>query len=392
MRHNYDEVGYGAHRMVYTSDCNPQANYTVEPTYPIVRRVKDGGNSTAGSIRPDRTYPPNACDLRTETLRYSPGKRTYKLLCGTIEGEDGTTTYLYDTLVADKTATFYLMGELTSTLVPQDVIDEAVSKWYNKLADFRANIAADIATWRQTAAGVTSITSRLAEAAKCLRRRNMHGLADALGIARPGELRSNFAGAWLQLQYGWLPLLSDIHELVSIESQRAARAKVRSSSMRQSVASIDYPNWDQPLFGRVDISDKVTVRAVVTADNPLQMQANQLGLDNPALLAWELLPYSFILDWYIPVSGFMQNRNATDGFEIVDACVTSTRFMYCVLQMPESTPGGVTGTMTMSCTRKVRTLGIPPHPFPSFSYPAFDSTRYANALALLSGFIKGTRF
>jgi hypothetical protein len=151
-------------------------------------------------------------------------------------------------------------------------------------------------------------------------------------------------------------------------------------------------SWNPPSFGRVDFTDVVTVRALASADNPLSLQASQLGLDNPALLAWELLPYSFILDWYIPVSGFLQNANILADFDIVDPCVTRTRYMYGVLNYPEHTAGGTTSTMTMSCTRKVRTLGIPSHPTPRFSVPAFDATRYTNALALLSGFIKGTRF
>lgn len=392
MRQNFDTVDYDQYRFSYVSEANPGANYTVTADYPIARHLKSGGNLTSGPIRLDGTFQPNACDLLRETLRYKPGKQVYKSANGYVVNEDGETIVLYDSLTVDKTVPFYLMAELTSTQVSQDTVDEAVAKWYNKLADFRANIAADIATWRQTADGVASITSRLAEAAKCLRRRNLHGLADALGIARPRELRRNFAGAWLQLQYGWLPLLSDVYELVDIETQRAARAKIKATVRRTGVLEIDNNSWNPPFFGRVDYTDVVTVRALASADNPLSLQASQLGLDNPALLAWELLPYSFILDWYIPVSGYLQNANILAGFDIVDPCVTRTRYMYGVLNYPEHTAGGTTGTMTMSCTRKVRTLEIPSHPIPSFSVPAFDATRFTNALALLSGFIKGTRF
>lgn len=41
------------------------------------------------------------------------------------------------------------------------------------------------------------------------------------------------------------------------------------------------------------------------------------GISNPALLAWELLPYSFVVDWFIPVGNYLQNINASAGLRFV---------------------------------------------------------------------------
>lgn len=48
----------------------------------------------------------------------------------------------------------------------------------------------------------------------------------------------------------------------------------------------------------------------------------QTGIDNPALLAWELLPYSFVVDWFLPVGNYLESLNAFSGFSFVSGWVS----------------------------------------------------------------------
>lgn len=49
--------------------------------------------------------------------------------------------------------------------------------------------------------------------------------------------------------------------------------------------------------------------------NPGLRQLNGLGLLNPALLWWELLPYSFVVDWFLPVGDVLTSLTAGIGMD-----------------------------------------------------------------------------
>lgn len=43
----------------------------------------------------------------------------------------------------------------------------------------------------------------------------------------------------------------------------------------------------------------------------------QLGLNNPAMWAWELIPFSFVVDYVAKIGDYIENRNALAGLEIL---------------------------------------------------------------------------
>lgn len=49
---------------------------------------------------------------------------------------------------------------------------------------------------------------------------------------------------------------------------------------------------------------------------------NQLGLLDPVSLAWNLLPMSFVFDWFIPVGTFLDGFTATEGLTYQDGYTT----------------------------------------------------------------------
>jgi hypothetical protein len=62
--------------------------------------------------------------------------------------------------------------------------------------------------------------------------------------------------------------------------------------------------------------------ATVQVTNPNMFLANQLGFLNPALVAWELVPFSFVVDWFVNVGAVISSM---------------TDFMGCTLKDPYHT-------------------------------------------------------
>ena len=50
--------------------------------------------------------------------------------------------------------------------------------------------------------------------------------------------------------------------------------------------------------------------------NPLA-ELSSVGLINPVELAWELLPYSFVVDWFLPIGPWISALTADVGFTFV---------------------------------------------------------------------------
>lgn len=268
--------------------------------------------------------------------------------------------------------------------------EQALTKWYQRCAAQRANLGELFATRRQTVGMITQTANRLAQAAGRLHRGDLGGAAAALGVSwnKPGNIRP--AQAWLEMQYGWKPLLSDVYEAVE-GSFRPESIYISSSATETESFSYNSDKNNATFIEagcnfktRVNICAKVTV-----ADRPVS-NMGQLGLLNPALLAWELLPYSFVVDWFIPIGGYLEAQTATAGLVVSDGSVTTTRSYDMRVQrvLGRNYPSDYTSfspsTNMVHVRSKVRTLGTPGGPpLPKFKNPV-SITHGLNAIALLA--------
>lgn len=54
-------------------------------------------------------------------------------------------------------------------------------------------------------------------------------------------------------------------------------------------------------------------------ENPNLHRATTLGLTNPAAIAWELVPFSFVVDWFIPIGNFLNSWTDFLGLRFEDS-------------------------------------------------------------------------
>jgi len=123
----------------------------------------------------------------------------------------------------------------------------------------------------------------------------------------------NLSGHWLELQYGWLPLLDDAksgaeflaHKL-SVPAQQSYRMSVRREEDQSRFTVLD--NVGGVLKGVHSSASRYHQRflKVVVTEHPSMLA--QLGLLDPQLVAWELVPFSFVADWFIPIGSYLEAR------------------------------------------------------------------------------------
>lgn len=217
---------------------------------------------------------------------------------------------------------------------------KAFHKSLDKMNEMKVNLAVFLAEGGQSLEMIVGTMKRIAESYRALRRHDYSGALKALGQnprdlsflersrLRSGMARPSVSSLWLELQYGWLPLLSDIHELMdaTLQHQHFGLNRFRSAVKRQGVISRTIGT-----FAGTGLSYDETVllsatsrsRLIVSVDSPLLATANSWGLLNPLSVAWETTPFSFLVDWFLPIGESLELLTASAGKTLVDGSSSS---------------------------------------------------------------------
>lgn len=127
-----------------------------------------------------------------------------------------------------------------------------------------------------------------------------------------GSLGAFISSRWLEIRYGWRPLLYEIESYAKalggtyVINRKTARAKRSSSGQVVYNRAWNDPWGDGGTY--IDTTTRtLTVRAGILYE-PGRLSASNYGLslrDLPST-AWELVPYSFVVDWFVNTADFIQ--------------------------------------------------------------------------------------
>lgn len=196
------------------------------------------------------------------------------------------------------------------------------------------------------------------------------------------------ANRWLEYQYGVLPTLSDIYGLAEAAVTRANEGMY--IYQRVSVPEVINENVVSGLVrGTASLRSKKTVRARYKVQNSTVVKLSELGLTNPVASAYNLLPWSFVVDWAFNVGDFLEGFDALLGVTELTVIRGYGHDISCVQTLQAA---GLSAGL-MSYQEKVRrrlgasndlSFGSPRIENP-FGGPGWK-TRLANAGALLQQF------
>lgn len=145
--------------------------------------------------------------------------------------------------------------------------------------------------------------------------------------ARTGrELTRQTRDAWLAWSYGVKPLMADVAG--AVENCRSHYAKGKKfqfySARRQTIDGFSFTNQGYPSERFAKVSGDLTVKGKIIAKikDPVEFKSGKLGL-NVSTTLWELVPYSFVVDWFIPIGDWIRNADPISGLEFVRGWVTA---------------------------------------------------------------------
>jgi len=220
--------------------------------------------------------------------------------------------------------------------IETQAINKCLDKFYNSL-DEQAMLAVNFAERQQSISMMAARLMQLARFGKALKKFDLITAAKSLGIDpqsgipkvyQPGKKprgwsnakqRSKIvADAWLEFHFGWEPLVKDIfHATQVLQSPMSGKSVEETAVVPFEHKMIDRPYSETYLRATKGyVSHKCGATLQVTDANAYQ--ANRLGLTNPAAWAWELIPFSFVVDWFTTVGAFINQWTDLDGVMLID--------------------------------------------------------------------------
>lgn len=143
---------------------------------------------------------------------------------------------------------------------------------------------------------------------------NAWKLASVMRRSNPRD----WGNLWLEFTYGWKPLASSIYgALDNLVGMSRPNTGVTGLRVKSSAKEVAMNKINVTTVGNTVTSDVLFARNMARIkcfyamnNGGLNSVATYTSL-NPASIAWELVPYSFVVDWFVDIGGYMRNLESS---------------------------------------------------------------------------------
>lgn len=227
-------------------------------------------------------------------------------------------------------------GSPGATGFPSTPRSQARTRLLNKLADGKANWGQTLGEARKTVEGIADASNMMLGAVNKLAkyyRMEKKAVADALMGRR--VVSPNYSGdlaravkeipsAWLSLQFGLKPLLRDIDDSAKaldylLQEKTPATMTLRAGGT--DVRRVDATTqglYSTRLRWALDIEARAHLSCTYLVPVSYTRSLQQVGLGNPYSVAYELMPWSWALDYVTDTGSWLNSLFARDGTSFVE--------------------------------------------------------------------------
>ncbi len=297
------------------------------------------------------------------------------------------------------------LSNLLNDAIASNMVNAAKTEALIKAKDQQFDVSEFLTGLPKTLVMIAERSTQLLRAYNAVRRRDFANAVGELGLHGVQLRRNRFskwnretsANIWLELQYGWLPLLSDIFDGINtvrgLVSPPVPKDQFSVMSRRNQPLFIRDPQidsqWDKSVAHAEGLAE-CEVKYRFRISDPTAHLLSQMELLNPLYVAWVAVPYSFVLDWMIPVSTVLSALSAHIGLQFTTGYISVLKYGKSSARATSRYTGiykkahedGVTTAITEQLI--VNRTALSSFPMASlFIQSPFSSKRLTNAIALI---------
>jgi hypothetical protein len=299
---------------------------------------------------------------------------------------------------------------------PLNLEDRAVNEALSSLKNQKIHLGVAFGERKETAEFVADTIGSMARLASAVRRKDLkaikkqllgrnrkqrhhkESLREVLDAPSKLVLTNSYAlRPMLADTYGALELLNDKDRADPNRYAIRARRKTKQSFYAEQQLSRDVYMANCKFVAKHKGFHGCMVRLDYYIDNPFLRSLAQLGITNPLQVAWELVPFSFVADWLLPVGSYLDTLDADLGLTWRGGSIsqlTRSQITYGVSALPDTSNSAlyrinvrqknITGHGRMVYLNRRILTSSPSGRLPSFENPFSSGGRVLNAIALFS--------
>lgn len=285
---------------------------------------------------------------------------------------------------------------LTPTQFFPNTYNKAYGRFVSKLKPDTAGLGINLVQRKQAIVMIANRALQLGRFVKQLKRFNFRRAASELGMD-PASVKKltlrkgskHFGNNFLEFHFGWSPLIGDIYSSVDLLQNGVPPVRVTASSSGSYTSKYVDESSEPDLYRTTKGNGSWRIGAKVSVTNPNLFLANQLGLVNPALILYDAIPFSFVVNWFVNVEQFLSSFSDTWGLTLTDQYITGIakvsmheeRWYNNYPTAGKRTPQWFADTL---CVQMARTAGTIPGPTLRIRGPwTISPTRGLTAVSLL---------
>lgn len=141
-------------------------------------------------------------------------------------------------------------------------------------------------------------------------------------LKHPDRLLKTFGGEWMNYRYGIMPLVYSYRDIMKLMKRGQEVRTYRQRTITPTNTGQSMPSASS-IWKVKDCTGSIQLRGEVFQwfSSAEIARLSSVGM-NPIVTAWELIPYSFVLDWFIDVGSYIAAATCSNWAQTKYACLS----------------------------------------------------------------------
>lgn len=207
--------------------------------------------------------------------------------------------------------------------LPPSLENELKVRCLRKVRDSSVNLAMTLAFMGPTLNMLWQRLISIADVLDAVKARDWKKVYRLLRVPgyKPGKRAADYT---LEVQFGWRQLIADVIGICEALEKGLLDEHMYVYGKAGAKSARPFYHVREKFYTTYTVGDVVhsgtreefhSMTMVFKVRNPAMQLLSQIGLTNPFVLAWDVIPWSFVVNWVIPIGDWLESIDSTVGLD-----------------------------------------------------------------------------